>query len=141
MTQEIFCGKVSLVVLSGVLAGVSQEGSRRDRVNSGARRGTFTKPSMFRPSTLLNLRTRGFEQFRETIDVRGARVADHEIAKAALTPRGHVERQVLRWKRILVQPRCQVSFLEHEHRNMMLAHIIDKMCARGLFQISHPAAE
>jgi PAS domain-containing protein len=35
---------------------------------------------------------RGFKQFRKTIDVRGTRVANHEIAKPALTPCFHVER-------------------------------------------------
>ena len=44
----------------------------------------------------------GFKQFRKTIDVRSTRVADHEIAKPALTPCLHVERQLLRCERIIV---------------------------------------
>ena len=47
---------------------------------------------------------RGFKQFRQIIDVRSTRVADHKIAEAALTPCFHVERQFLRLERASSQP-------------------------------------
>jgi hypothetical protein len=55
------------------------------------------------PDRQSNLCPGSFKQLRKTIDVRSARVADHEIAKSALTPCFHVERQFLRQERILVQ--------------------------------------
>src|SRR6266403_6066833 len=45
------------------------------------------------PTPMLNLRTGGFEQFREIVDVGSACVADHEIAKSTLAPGCDVERQ------------------------------------------------
>ena len=44
---------------------------------------------------------RGFKQSRKTIDVRSTGIANHEIAKPALTPRFQVEWQFLRKERIL----------------------------------------
>src|SRR5882762_11769103 len=58
------------------------------------------------PQSQSNLR-RGFKQFRKTIDVRGTRVANHEIAKPALTPCCHVERYFLRREKVVVQPSWQ----------------------------------
>jgi len=87
-----------------------------------------------------NLR-RGFKQSRETIDVRGAGVADHKISKAALTPCFQGERQLLRRERTFVQLSWQRPFLEYEDGNMVLPHIVNKVRARRLIKISHPTAE
>jgi hypothetical protein len=48
------------------------------------------------PDRMSNLSPGGFKQFRKTIDVSSTRVADHEIAKPALTPCFHAEGQFLR---------------------------------------------
>ena len=46
-------------------------------------------------------------------------------------------------ERILVQPAWQAQrpFLEHEHRNVVLAHIVDEMRSRRLIKIGHPASQ
>src|ERR1700733_7443661 len=87
-----------------------------------------------------NKSTRGFEQFRKIIEVRGTGVANHEVAKPALTPRFHVEREFLPSESVSVQPGCQGPLLEYEHGDMVLPHVINEVCAWRLIEIGHPAA-
>src|SRR5450432_2630054 len=87
-----------------------------------------------------NLRS-GLKQFRKTIDVSGTGITNHEIAKPALNPGFHVERQFSRLGSVVTQPGWQGPFLKHENGNMVFPYIVDEMRTRRLFQIRHPPTQ
>src|SRR4029077_6645017 len=82
-----------------------------------------------------------FEQSCETINVRSACIADHEIAKPTLTPCFHIERQFARQRRAVSQPCRQGPFLKYEHGNMVLPYVVNQMSTRGLLKIGHSPAQ
>jgi len=94
-----------------------------------------------RPSPILNLRTGGFEQFRKLVDISGARVANHEIAKPTLTPRRHVERQLFLHSSAIAPSTPQFAFWEYEDGNFVLPHRVEQVCARCLAEVGHTASQ